>query len=42
MDYRFWFWMGVAFLIGRMSKLNFYIGPDEDKYNKADFGMLIR
>jgi len=42
MDYQFWFFMLIAFLLGRGSRLKVYIGSDEEKYNKADFGLLWR
>jgi hypothetical protein len=42
MDYYFWFWLLVAFIVGRLSKLKYYIGPDEEKYKKADFGIQTR
>lgn len=42
MDYKFWFFMGIAFVLGRFSKLQIYIGNDRAKYEKADLGLLIR
>ena len=45
-DYRFWFFMVVtfviAFMLGRLSKLKVYFGPDEEKYKKADFSILTK
>ena len=32
----------IGFIVGRISKLTFYVGPDESKYNKADIGLLRR
>lgn len=42
MDYHFWFWVLIAFLVGRFMPRKIYIGHNEDKYNKADFGILLR
>jgi hypothetical protein len=42
MNYQFWFWILVAFLAGRFIPRKVYIGYDEDKYNKSDFGILLR
>ncbi len=42
MDYEILFYMLIAFIVGRLSKLTFYIGPDDDKYNAADFGIKLR
>uniref|UniRef100_A0A6M3LRR0 Uncharacterized protein n=1 Tax=viral metagenome TaxID=1070528 RepID=A0A6M3LRR0_9ZZZZ len=42
MDYPFWFWVLVAFLAGRASKLKFYIGKDRTLYDAADCGILLR
>jgi len=44
MDYEFWFWMLVAFILGRVSDSTrplFYIGPDEKKYMAARFAVLV-
>ncbi len=42
MDYEFWFWVGVAFISGRISHHTlFYIGSDEQKYKEAYFAILI-
>ena len=41
MDYYFWFWVFVAFLVGRFIPRKIYIGDDVEKYNKADCGILI-
>lgn len=36
MDYEFWFWMLVAFFVGRVStRPLFYYGRDEAKYAAA-------
>lgn len=42
MDYTFWFWILVAFLAGRWLPRKVYIGTDKAKYEKADFGILLR
>jgi len=44
MDYQFWFYLLIAFLLGRLSKTKYkiYIGYDEEKYKNADFGLLLR
>jgi hypothetical protein len=40
MDHEFWFWMTVAFLVGRWMPRKIYIGPDKAKYEAADLGIL--
>jgi hypothetical protein len=42
MDYRFWVILTVGFIIGRISKLKLYIGSDNGKYCKADYGILLK
>ena len=42
MDYHFWFWILVAFLGGWIMPRRIYIGRDEEKYKKADFGILTK
>jgi len=42
MDYKFWFFMVIAFLVGRYFPRSFYIGHDETKYKNADFGILLK
>jgi len=42
MDYSFWFWVLIAFLVGYFLPRKFYIGYDEKKYENADFGILLR
>lgn len=42
MDYKILFIALVAFLIGRMSTKTYYIGYDENKYNKADIAILLK
>lgn len=43
MDYELYFYCLLAFCIGRISAtFNLYIGYDEDKYNKATTGILLR
>jgi len=42
MDYYFWFWILIAFLAGRFIPRKIYIGHDNAKYEKADFGILLR
>lgn len=42
MDYYFWFWILIAFLVGRGIPRKIYIGTDEDKYYKADLGILLK
>lgn len=40
MGYEIFFWVVIGFVAGRISKLKFYYGPDEEKYNNADFAIL--
>ena len=40
MNFEFWFWVVIAFFIGRLSKLKIYIGHNEEEYAKADIGIL--
>lgn len=41
MDYEFWFWMGVAYVAGRIStRPLFYYGRDEAKYERAWFAIM--
>jgi len=45
MDFEFWFWVIVAFLVGRNRHCRvslFYCGDDEDKYNKSLIGILLK
>lgn len=42
MDYEWWFWFAVAFMLGRASRWRIYVGPDKDKYRLADWGILLR
>jgi hypothetical protein len=42
MDYHFWFWMLIAFAVGRMTKLKVYVGHDPAKYEAATVGILLR
>lgn len=44
MDYEFWFWIGIAFTLGRGTCKPFiYIGDDVEKYKNAWlFGLLIK
>lgn len=42
MDYDFLFHLLVAFLVGRASKLKFYIGIDKEKYDAADAAVLLK
>jgi hypothetical protein len=42
MDYRFWLFIILAFIIGRLSVCKIYIGYDNEKYEKADIGILLR
>jgi len=42
MDYSFWLWILIAFLAGRVIPRSVYIGPDEEKYRKADFAIQTR
>ena len=41
MDYQLAFFVLVAFLLGLIMPRSIYIGHDEEKYKKADFGILI-
>jgi hypothetical protein len=44
MDYEFWFWIVVSFIIGHYignGGMIFYVGTDKDKYDKALIGVLI-
>lgn len=41
MDFHFWFWIIIAFLAGRIIPRSVYIGHDEEKYKKADFGIKL-
>lgn len=43
MDYEFWFWFFVAFIIGRIStRPIFYYGKDEEKYKNALIAVMPR
>lgn len=42
MDYQLCLYVLIAFLVGRFIPRSIYIGYDETKYNKADFGILLR
>ena len=42
MDYELWFYMAIAFILGRISKLKFYIGTDKEEYDAADVAILLR
>ena len=42
MNYEILFYCIVWFIIGRLSTLKVYIGPDRDKYAKANFGILLK
>jgi hypothetical protein len=42
MDWQMLFFLLVAFLLGRASKLKYYIGYDESKYKAADVAILLR
>ena len=43
MGYELYFWCLVSFIIGRISTtFRIYIGSDEQKYNNATFGILLR
>lgn len=42
MDYKFWFFMLIAFVLGRLSKLKFYMGTSKERYKQCDFGVLLR
>ena len=41
MNYMFFFYVLLAFLLGRLSTKEIYIGSDEEKYNSADIGILF-
>lgn len=41
MDYKFWFFVLLAFIVGRLSKSKIYIGTDVEKYKAADAGILF-
>jgi hypothetical protein len=42
-DYEFWFYMLIAFLVGRIcTKPLFYIGNDQKKYDAAWVAILLR
>lgn len=41
MDYAFWFWVLIAFLAGLSFPRSIYIGYDEEKYKKAEAGILF-
>lgn len=44
MDYEFWFWILVSFVVGVYvgnGRTFFYIGSDQQKYDKALIGVLI-
>ena len=41
MDYEFWFWILITFFIGLKFPKTIYIGPNEEKYKKADLGILL-
>lgn len=40
MNYELAFYLLLAFLAGRWLPRRIYIGHDEEKYNKADWGIL--
>jgi len=43
MNYELWFYVLVAFVVGRISKgFNIYVGTDKIKYENATFGVLLR
>ncbi len=42
MEYETMFYMMIAFIVGRLSKLKIYIGYDEEKYKAADISILRR
>jgi len=43
MDYEFWFWIIVAFALGRVTaRPLFYYGRDEAKYKRALFSVMPR
>lgn len=42
-DYQFWFWMLIAFLIGKAShRPFFYIGDNIDDYRNAWIGIYFK
>jgi len=42
MDWQMLFFLLVAFLLGRASTCKGYVGYDEEKYEAADWGILLR
>ena len=42
MDFEFWFFMGIAFVAGRISRWKYYIGTNNESYEAADVGILLR
>jgi len=43
MNYELWFYILVAFIVGRISvTFRFYIGSDKTKYENATLGILLR
>ena len=42
MDYKIAFYMLLAFIAGRLSKIKIYIGQNKEKYNAANIGLYIR
>lgn len=41
-DYEFWLWILIAFIIGRCGPRKFYIGNDKRKYEESDVGILLQ
>ena len=41
-DYAFWFWGFLFFVLGRLSKIKVYIGTEKDKYEKSELGVLLK
>ena len=43
MEYKFYLYCLIAFIIGRISKsFNIYIGHDKKKYQQATVGILLK
>lgn len=42
MDYRLAFFCLLSFCLGWFLPVHVYIGPDEEKYKEADFGILTK